>query len=87
VEPGPIEAGVVADLAAVDLPGSAGLKATAIRLARTLDEGAGLATAAVARELRATLTALTREDGDDGSDALTALLSAMSTPVLNGQDA
>lgn len=39
----------------------------ALTLARQLDEGAGMATAAVARELRATLAELTR-DRDDGDD-------------------
>lgn len=41
----------------------------ALTLARALDEGAGLATAAVARELRATMTELAkgtvRDDGPD----------------------
>lgn len=39
----------------------------ALTLAKTLDEGAGMATAAVARELRATLADLAR-DRDDGDD-------------------
>lgn len=44
-------------------------------LARALDEGAGLATAAVNRELRANLTELSRlavDDGDDLADELSA---------------
>jgi hypothetical protein len=81
MEPGPIEAGVLADLADLDLPGTAGLRAAAIRLARTLDGDAGLATAAVARELRATLTALTSEGGDGDDDALSALVARLSAPV------
>lgn len=40
----------------------------ALTLAKTLDEGAGLATAAVARELRATLVKLAEGTGDDGGD-------------------
>jgi hypothetical protein len=39
----------------------------ALTLAKALDEGAGMATAAVARELRATLADLAR-DRDDGDD-------------------
>jgi len=43
-----------------------GLTELAIALAQTLDKGAGLAVAAVSRELRATLTALAAQsDGDD----------------------
>jgi phytoene/squalene synthetase len=41
------------------------LVALARTLARTLDEGAGLAVAAVSREYRQTLDALTPEDADD----------------------
>ena len=60
-------------------PAHEALSASALVLARTLDEGAGMAAAAVARELRATLAALT--EGGQGGDAdplaeLTALLSA-----------
>lgn len=59
-------------------PAHEGLVATAAVLAQALDDGAGLATAAVARELRATLTALTETSRgeDDGFDALVAGLSA-----------
>ena len=52
----------------------------AITLARSLDEGVGMATAAVARELRATLAELEgRNDGN--SDDLAAFLAELSTPV------
>jgi hypothetical protein len=78
---GPIETGVTADLEHLTEPGTAALKATAIRLARTLDEGAGLATAAVARELRATLASLTREEPTDDADGFAALVAALSSPV------
>jgi hypothetical protein len=61
-----------------------GLAATAVVLARTLDEGAGLATAAVARELRATLEALTKDSRDD--DGIGALINALSTPVGHAAD-
>ena len=52
---------VQADLDAlvVSSPVGQALAATALVLARALNEGAGLSTAAVARELRATLDALT----------------------------
>jgi hypothetical protein len=52
--------------------------ALALTLAETLDGGAGMATAAVARELRATLAALTPEVklDDDGFAALIAQLRA-----------
>ena len=78
---GPIETGVLADLADITGPGTEGMKATAVRLARTLDGDAGLATAAVARELRACLSSLMREGTDEHSDALAALITRMSAPV------
>lgn len=49
----------------------------ALTLAGYLDEGAGMATAAVARELRATVEALT----SDGGDAADDVLAGLSTPV------
>lgn len=58
-----------------------GLAATARVLARTLDDGAGLATAAVARELRATLEALTKEGGSGGSSDIDELIARLSTPL------
>lgn len=75
--PGAIEAQVTVDLAALgDLAGvGKSLAEAAKALARALDVGAGLSTAAVARELRATLGAIaelagpqseTDEDGDLG---------------------
>ena len=58
-----------------------GLAASALVLAKALDDDAGLATAAVARELRATLTALTEAgSGDDGAE-VAGLLAALSAPV------
>lgn len=48
----------------------------ALVLARLLDEGAGLSTAAVSRELRATLKELTPHDGGDDFGKLMASLSA-----------
>jgi hypothetical protein len=55
------------------------LAATAITLARQLDAGGGMATAAIARELRETLRALTEASEDD--DAATRLAAELSTPV------
>lgn len=48
----------------------------ALTLAATLDGGAGMATAAVAKELRATLKELTPRDGGDDFARLMASLSA-----------
>ena len=83
---GPIETGVASDIADVNTPGTEGLKATALQLARTLDEGAGLAVAAVARELRAVLADLLREDTDEHSDALAELITRMSAPVQHSSN-
>jgi hypothetical protein len=52
----------------------------ALTLAQALDGDAGMATAAVARELRATLAELEgRNDGN--TDDLASLLAGLSTPV------
>jgi hypothetical protein len=61
-------------------PGLGGLAEVAKTLARSLDDGAGLATAAVARELRATMLALTKTDGG-GDDGWDSLLTQLSTPL------
>jgi hypothetical protein len=57
------------------------LVATALTLARKLDEGAGLATAAVARELRVTVDVITQSGGDDDDDALSDFVSRLSSPT------
>ena len=74
---GPVERGIRADLKSWAVTG--GLAESAIVLARTLDDGAGLAVAAVARELRATMEALcpVEEDHDD----LDNFLASLSSPV------
>src|SRR5829696_7846732 len=79
------EQAVSADLAglAAGGPVAASLAAVALTLARSLDEGAGLATAAVARELRATLLALAASGGED-DDGRQDLIAGLSTPVLDG---
>lgn len=81
VETGPIEAAVLEDLSVHNEPGTAGLRATALRLARTLDGDAGIATAAVARELRATLEALIVKEPEGDNDALAELITRMSAPI------
>lgn len=55
------------------------LAETAFTLARSLDVGAGMATAAVSRELRATLQALMEACDASGSEA--ELIARMSSPV------
>jgi hypothetical protein len=52
----------------------------ALTLADSLDAGAGMATAAVARELRATLTELEEHHGG-GSSELDRFLASMSSEV------
>jgi hypothetical protein len=54
----------------------------AYRLARTLDEGAGLAVAAVNRELRANLVELARMGVPDDDD----LEDRLSAPVRDSED-
>lgn len=75
--PGPVERKVREDIAALVTahPMGEALTEMSYNLARVLDQGAGLATAAVNRELRANLTELSRlavDDGDDFADDLSA---------------
>ena len=81
--PGPVSAAVAADIARLtprlDHP-DASLMALALTLARTLDDGAGMATAAVARELRATLADLTPEEHHD-DDGFAALIEQLRAPM------
>lgn len=74
---GPVERKVRADIAALitSHPMGEALAEMAFKLAQTLDEGAGLATAAVNRELRANLVELARmgvSSDDDLEDRLSA---------------
>jgi hypothetical protein len=74
---GPVERKVKADIGALITahPMGEALAAMSLNLARTLDDGAGLATAAVNRELRANLLELSRlavDDNDNLSDELSA---------------
>jgi hypothetical protein len=74
---GPVEREVRKDIRALvtEHPMGEALAAMSLNLARTLDEGAGLVTAAVNRELRANLLELSRLAVDD-NDELDAELSA-----------
>jgi hypothetical protein len=56
------------------------LVATALTLARKLDDGAGMATAAVAKELRATLDAILKE-ADDDDDGLDSFVNGLGLPT------
>jgi hypothetical protein len=56
------------------------LAATALTLARKLDDGAGMATAAVAKELRATLDAILKEAGND-DDGLDGFVNGLGLPA------
>ena len=74
---GPVERRVKADLAALVTmhPMGEALAEMSLNLARTLDAGAGLAVAAVNRELRANLLELSKQaidDTDDFADDLSA---------------
>lgn len=72
-------AAVAATLAQLptDDPRWSALSALALTLAAQLDAGAGMATAAVSKELRATLDALTPEDVPD--DAFARFAADLST--------
>jgi hypothetical protein len=57
----------------------------AITLAKALDNDAGMATAAVSRELRATLAELEGRDGRE-SDELNKWLAQLSAPMGNAEN-
>lgn len=78
-EPGPVEVKVRGDIAALisTHPMGEALAEMSYTLARSLDAGAGLAIAAVNRELRANLVELARLGVADDDD----LDAALSTPV------
>ena len=56
----------------------------ALTLADALDAGAGMATAAISKELRATLRDI--EDGGGGDDEFDRFLAGMSGPVVNAEN-
>jgi hypothetical protein len=80
--PGPVECQVRADIAALVTahPMGEALAEMSFALARTLDAGAGLAVAAVNRELRANLVELSRLAVDDADE----LADELSAPVRDG---
>jgi hypothetical protein len=78
VEPssaGPVEEATRRQLEGLGEASSA-LGQVALTLARSLDDGAGMAAAAIAKELRATLKELTPHDGGDDFTRLMARLTA-----------
>jgi hypothetical protein len=76
-----VESGVISDLASLDITdGQRGLAATAITLARSLDQGADMAAAAIARELRVTLDAL-RDGGEGERSDVAELFRELSASV------
>ena len=79
---GPVERKVRADIRALITahPMGEALSEMSYNLARVLDDGAGLATAAVNRELRANLAELSRL-ADDSNDDLADELSAPDVPA------
>jgi hypothetical protein len=55
----------------------------AVTLAKALDGDAGMATAAISRELRATLSELEGRGNGDTDDDLTKFLAELSTPMVD----
>jgi hypothetical protein len=82
VRPGVVERKVREDVAALMSahPMGESLAEMAFALARVLDDGAGLATAAVNRELRANLTELSSLAADDDDDLADELSAAVRHP-------
>lgn len=74
---GPLEAAVRGDVEALGLVSSTArsLAELTFNLARKLDDGAGMATAAVAKELRETLKDMAEQAGDDDGKELLDRLS------------
>jgi hypothetical protein len=88
---GNVETKVRADVGALTTthPMGEALAEMAFKLARTLDEGAGLAVAAVNRELRANLIELARlgvEDDDDLDGALSAPSPGLPAEVRDTEE-
>ena len=83
---GPVASAVASDLESLSVTdGQRGLAATAITLARQLDEGAGMAAAAIARELRVTLDAI-RNGGAGDDDDVAALFRELSASVQHAPE-
>jgi len=83
---GPMEKAVRATLKQLECEVSSDARARlAVVLAVALDGDAGMATAAISRELRATLSEL--ENRNDGTtDEFSRLLADLSAPVVNTTD-
>lgn len=90
-----VEAAVRSTLSelAVVSPVHGALAETALSLARSLDmrapminAQAGMASAALARELRATLEVLAKGVDDDTSESIDQLIAHLSAPVRDSQD-
>jgi hypothetical protein len=64
-----------------DTPGYTALRAYALFTARQLDEGAGLAVAAVGREYRMTIELLTKGGSDDEHADARELYARLSAPL------
>ena len=58
----------------------------AVTLAKALDGDAGMATAAISRELRATLSELEGRGNGDTNDDLSKFLADLSAPMVNPSD-
>ncbi|HEU4751526.1 MAG TPA: hypothetical protein VFU47_00360 [Armatimonadota bacterium] len=83
---GPLETAVRGDVDALGLvsPTARSMAELAFNMARKLDDGAGMATAAVAKELRDTLNQMAEQAGDDDGKELLDRLSrpaGLSAPV------
>ena len=87
---GPVERMVRKDVAALMTahPMGEALAEMAYTLARSLDDGAGLATAAVSRELRANLVELAKMgvDDDDLDESLSTPDPGLPPPVRDSSD-
>jgi hypothetical protein len=80
---GPMEKAIRATLKELEVSPVTDARARlAVVLAVSLDAGAGMATAAISRELRATLSELENRDGGD-TDGFADLLEQLSAPVVN----
>lgn len=81
---GPNQKAVRATLKQLEVdPMTDALARLAITLAVALDGDAGMATAAVSRELRATLADLEGRHGGDDDDGLASLLAELSASVVD----
>lgn len=80
---GPMEKAIRATLRVLEVDAAKDARGRlCIVLAVSLDGDAGMATAAISRELRATLTELESRDGGN-TDEFTDLLRQLSAPMVN----